>query len=462
MALAILISTYELGRQPFGLASPAAWLRRAGAEVICNDTALQPFDEAAVARATLIGFYLPMHTATRLAAPLIARARALNSAATIVCYGLYGPMNEAHLRELGADAIIGGEFEAALVDLYREVGERHGPRDSERSIAGDEAPSTVQRPPSIVLDRLAFIAPDRADLPPLSEYATLMLNGQPRVTGYSEASRGCKHTCRHCPVVPIYGGRFRVVPRDVVLEDIRRQVAAGAQHITFGDPDFFNGPGHALPLVEALHAEHPALTYDVTIKVEHLLAHAALLPTLRATGCALIISAFEAFDEDILNRFAKHHSRAEAALAVALCREHGLALNPTFVAFTPWTSRAVYIDFLHSIAELGLVDAISPIQYAIRLLVPQGSLLLELADMRALLGPFEQQALYYPWHHPDPAMDALQYQVQTLAAGMADRGETRQQFFAQIWALATDEAPPPLEHRLPQPPIPYLSEPWYC
>ena len=32
-----LISTYEMGRQPFGLASPAAWLRRAGAQVTALD-----------------------------------------------------------------------------------------------------------------------------------------------------------------------------------------------------------------------------------------------------------------------------------------------------------------------------------------------------------------------------------------------------------------------------------------
>ena len=87
--------------------------------------------------------------------------------------------------------------------------------------------------------------------------------------------------------MPIYGGRLRVIQRDVVLEDVRRQVAAGAQHITFGDPDFFNGPGHSIPLVRALHAEFPDLSYDVTIKVEHLLKLSELLPVLRDTGSSL-------------------------------------------------------------------------------------------------------------------------------------------------------------------------------
>ena len=63
----------------------------------------------------------------------------------------------------------------------------------------------------------------------------------------------------------MYNGQFRVVPPEIVLADIDAQVAAGAQHISFGDPDFFNGPGHAMRIVEAMHASHPQVTFDVTI-----------------------------------------------------------------------------------------------------------------------------------------------------------------------------------------------------
>jgi hypothetical protein len=64
----VLISTYELGRQPFGLASPAAWLRKRGHEIVSLDLSRQSLDEAVVRAAGLIAIYLPMHTATRLAA----------------------------------------------------------------------------------------------------------------------------------------------------------------------------------------------------------------------------------------------------------------------------------------------------------------------------------------------------------------------------------------------------------
>ncbi|HMQ29550.1 MAG TPA: CUAEP/CCAEP-tail radical SAM protein [Chloroflexaceae bacterium] len=476
MARVVLISTYELGHQPFGLASPAAWLRRAGAEVVCLDTAVQQLDRAAVAGAAMIGVYVPMHTATRLAADLLPELRALAPRALIVCYGLYAPLNAAYLLERGADRCVGGEFEAELVALFEERTKDQGPKTNsrDRGSAGQGSPesgsgssASAPSPSSLVsLDRLAFVPPERGGLPGLSAYATLITPEGPRLTGYTEASRGCKHRCRHCPIVPVYGGRFRVVPREVVLEDVRRQVAAGARHITFGDPDFLNGPGHAMPLVRALHAEFPGLTYDVTVKVEHLLRHAELLPELRATGCALVTSAVEALDDAILARLDKGHTRADVARAVALLRQAGLPLNATFVAFTPWTTRAVYRAFLADVAALGLVPSVSPVQYTIRLLIPAGSRLLELDEVRALAGPFDRAALAHPWRHPDPAVDRLQRAAMRLAQGSGPRGESRETFFTRLLALAEEHlgAAPPVapEHLVPRPPIPSMSEPWYC
>ena len=247
----LLISTYEIGRQPFGLALPAAWLRRRGHRVAMLDLACETLSRAAVQRADAIALYLPMHLATRTSLKLIPQLRALNPNARLAAYGLYASMTAEHLQRLGVETIIAGEYEQRLVDWVE-----HNP-------AAEPG-----------LDRLLFITPDRAGLPPLHRYAKLMGMGEARRVGYTEASRGCKHLCRHCPVVPVYRGTFRVVQREVVLADIRQQVRAGAQHITFGDPDFFNGIGHALPLVRALHQEFPKLTYDVTIKVEHLLSTA--------------------------------------------------------------------------------------------------------------------------------------------------------------------------------------------
>src|SRR5205085_2978325 len=192
---------------------------------------------------------------------------------------------------------------------------------------------------------------------------------------------------------------FRVVQPEVVLAAIRNQVAAGAQHITFGDPDFFNGPGHAMRIVEALHREWPQLTYDVTIKVEHLLQHRDLLPRLRATGCAFVISAVESLDDTVLARLQKGHTRADFIEALGLMRAAGLPMSPTFIPFTPWTTRESFREFLRTLAELGLPPQVAPIQLAIRLLIPEGSLLLELPEVRAMIEPFDPRGLCYPWRH---------------------------------------------------------------
>ncbi|MEO8078544.1 MAG: CUAEP/CCAEP-tail radical SAM protein, partial [Acidobacteriota bacterium] len=351
----LLISTFDMGRQPFGLASPAAWLRAAGADVVCLDLSKERLRDAAVLESEMIAFFLPMHTATRLALPVIDAVRAINPDAALIAYGLYAPLNAALLRDRGIAHVLGGEFEADLVTLASAAASRRSA--TEPAAALDPGPA---------IPRLAFKVPDRTGLLPLSRYATLQVGDERRMVGYTEATRGCKHRCRHCPIVPVYDGRFRVVAPDVVLADVRAQVAAGARHITFGDPDFFNGVKHAEAVVRGVAREFPGLTYDVTIKVEHLVKHAPLLPLLRDTGCAFVTSAVESVDDDVLEKLEKGHTRADFERVVTLCTDTGLTLTPTFVAFTPWTTPAGYLDLLHAIDRLDLVDHVAPIQLAIR------------------------------------------------------------------------------------------------
>jgi radical SAM superfamily enzyme YgiQ (UPF0313 family) len=463
----VLISTYELGRQPFGLASPAAWLRRAGAEVVAWDLSRQRLDEEAVRDADVVAFYLPMHTATRLALPVMDRVRALAPAARLCAFGVYAPPNAALLRSRGVAAAFGAEFEADLVGFVME-GQPHGARVTARADALADVLSGALPGARPQVARLDFIPPDRTGLPPLSRYATLQDGDARRIAGYTEASRGCRHLCRHCPIVPIYGGQFRVVPVDVVLADIAAQVAAGAEHITFGDPDFFNGPVHALRVVEALHEAFPAVTYDVTIKVEHLLRQAHALSRLAETGCRFVTTAVESTDDRVLEALQKGHTAADFARAVALCEGAGLALSPTFVPFTPWTTMPGYLDLLATVARLGLVESVAPIQYAIRLLLPEGSLLLEVPEVSTRVAGFDPGALMYRWVHADPVVDTVQHEVQALVGRRL--GAERTAVFDEIWRLAADTAgieaappgPPPGPRAGRRAPIPYLNEPWYC
>jgi radical SAM superfamily enzyme YgiQ (UPF0313 family) len=465
----ILISTYDLGRQPFGLASPAAFLRAAGHEVQCIDLTRTKLPAPDVAAASLVALYLPMHTATRLALPVIDRIRALNAKAHICAYGLYAPLNAGILRERGVQTVLGPEFEEDLENLATALGSGQPVGPTFRSGVLEPATSSpaYARPEGraygSALPRVSFIPPDRSDLPALTKYASLQVGDARKVVGYTEATRGCKHRCRHCPIVPVYDGRFRAVPLDVVMADIRAQVAAGAEHLTFGDPDFFNGPTHALAIVDALAREWPGLTYDVTIKVEHLRQQSPALPRLRDTGCAFVTSAVESFDDAVLAKLEKGHTYADFVEVVRHCQSIGLALSPTFVAFTPWTTLQGYCWTLQEIERLGLVSSVSPIQYAIRLLIPQGSRMLELADIRALIGAFDPKSLTHVWRHPDPRVDALQQDLERLVGSRLNAA--RDEVFARVWEVAHAAAgavPPAREPLVSRSAIPYLNEPWYC
>jgi len=458
----VLISTYELGRQPFGLVSPAAWLRNRGHEVACFDLTRQSLDEEVVSRAELIALYLPMHTATRLAAQLIPTLRELNPSAHLCCYGLYAPMNADYLRSLGCGTILGGEFESGLVHLVERLDGLHGTNGVS---ANKNTADGGQPEPMISLERLDFEIPDRAGMPPLEKYANLVIPGDGhRVVGSTEASRGCKHLCRHCPIVPVYKGAFRIVARDVVIADVRQQVAAGAQHISFGDPDFFNGIRHAMELVEQFRCEFPEVTYDVTIKIEHLRKHEAHLERLRDTGCLFVISAVESVDDEILKSLDKGHTRADFLAVVQKFRELGMILHPTFVPFNPWTTVSGYLDLLTVLRDENLVENVAPVQLGIRLLIPEGSRLLELDEVQRNVGLFDAKSLVYPWKN-DARLDALSEQVQSIAADADRRKQSRSATFEQIWRAAHETAgmgAPALDSARPAQPVPFLSEPWYC
>ena len=452
----LLLSTYELGRQPFGLASPAAWLRARDGEVTCMDLSRESLREDRVRAADLIAFYVPMHTATRLAVALLPSIREMNPRAHICFYGLYAPVNEVYLRRLGVQTILGGEFEQGLAALASRLAKN--------------GLNTTQVEPVISLDRLQFKTPDRCGLVPLENYARLILpSGEQRTAGYTESSRGCKHHCRHCPVVPVYHGTFRIVDRDVVLADIRQQVGAGAQHITFGDPDFFNGVGHAIPLVEALHREFPHLTYDATVKIEHLLKHPGEIHKLRDTGCLFVTSAAESVDDTVLGKLEKHHTCRDFLRVVAMFREAGLALQPTFMPFTPWTTLESYCQLLEVLRENDLIENVAPIQLAIRMLIPAGSRLMELPEIQSLAGQFDEAALVYPWKHPDARVDRLCEELQAMVQAGAKL--PRVQNFGRIENAAHRVAGMSGAARsmassqgvlASRATIPYLNEPWYC
>lgn len=465
----LLISTYELGHQPLALAAPLAALREVGYAPLARDASVEEISEDELRAARLVAISTPMHTALRLAAPIAARVRQLNPDATIFFYGLYAALNADMLLASYADLVAGGEYLQPLLDLAHAL--ENGATRAE--VADMNVRRTGRADKSAPMGRAATkpayagYTPARDTLPELERYARLARGPELTLAGYVETTRGCLHTCTHCPITPVYRGRFYVNPRGAVLEDIRQQVQAGAGHITFGDPDFFNGPGHSMGIARALHAEFPDVTFDATIKVEHIIERRKLIPELASLGCAFVVSAVESLSPVVLERLAKGHTRADVVEALRILDDAGIPMRPTFVTFTPWTSAEDYLELLDFVAEHDLIEQIDPIQFAIRLLVPPGSALLEASDADQWFGPLDPAALNHTWKHPDPRMDTLQRAVMARVERDAAMQVPAEKTFAAIRKLAAQRLDPAhafleVAPRAKAAPTPRLTEAWFC
>ena len=449
----LLVSTYELGHQPLHVASPAAALLAAGHEVRCLDLSVEAWDDGAVAWCDAVAFSVPMHTAMRLAVAGAGRVRTARPGLPICLYGLYAPVSRDRTVGTLVDRVLAGEYEPALVAWVDGLGGGGGVSPTGPAAATD---GTV-----VHLGRGGFRLPARHLLPPLERYARLAVGDEERIAGYTEASHGCTFRCRHCPVPTVYDGRLRVVDVDTVVADVAQLVAMGARHVTFGDPDFLNGAPHSLRVVREVHERFPDLTFDCTTKVELILRHEGIWAEVAAAGCLFVVSAFEHVDDAILERLDKGHTAADAGRAVAVLREHGIEIRPSFLPFTPWTtldSTAALVDFVGS---HDLVPNVDPVQLTIRLLLPEGSLLVDHPDLAPHLGPYDAERLTWTWTAADPRVDALQLELAALVEADVAAGRPAAETHAAI-ARAVGASAPVAASAGAGADRARLTEPWFC
>ncbi len=456
----LLVSAYELGHQPVHVASPAGRLREAGHEVDALDLAVQSYDPERVAWAQAVAISVPMHTAMRLGIGFAERVRRDHPTTPICAYGLYAPV--------GAERTVGPTFDAAIAGEYE-----HGLRAWVDAVATGATTAEAAQAAGPLIQRGRgrdrFATPARDLLPGLLGYARMEHAGDQHLSAAVETTHGCKHRCKHCPLPTVYDGQFRVVDQESVLADVDQLVAAGAQHLTFADADFLNGPRHALELTRAIHDRHPHLTTDATVKVEHILAHRHVWPQLAASGMTFVISAVESLDDPILELLDKGHTAQEAGEAVHVLRAHGIEPRPTFLPFTPWSTPQTLNRIVDWILAHDLVGNVDPVQLTIRLLVPEGSLLAEHPAFTPHVTGHDTDALQLRWAHPDPAMDALQAELETYVAERADADadptatlvEVARRIRRAAGRADADEAAAQVEAGAVTG-RPRMTEPWFC
>ena len=443
----LLLSCYELGQQPQHLAGAAAFLTVRGHELRACDLAVEALDDSSIAWAEVVCVAVPMHTAFRLARSVLERVRAARGDSVIlVVYGLYAPMAAEVLPAGMVDHAVGGEFEEELC-----------------RIAGG---ARVSR--SIVLDRQLFPTPRRDLLPPLDTYARLVRGDVELTAGRIEASRGCVHRCRHCPVPVVYDGRIRIVQAETVVADAVQQWRMGARHLSLGDPDFLNAVPHALTTLRAVRAQLPEVTFDITTKVEHIVRHASVFDELRALGVIFVVSAVESTSDTVLRILDKGHTHADTLQALRVVRGAGIELRPSLLPFTPWTTLRDHLALLDFVAAEELFESVDPVHLSIRLLLPAGSLLLDRPETRPQLRARIAGAGEIEWVHPDPLMDALAADSSALVAEAADGGEDSLLTHLRLRRLVAEAAAAsgigwdPGATVPPRRSLPRLSEPWFC
>ncbi len=174
----------------------------------------------------------------------------LNPSAHICFYGLYASLNRglsAALRRRCGDrrGVRGGAARAGAGNRARRGARRRGRRPR-----GRELPRRCSL-------ACRFPARARRAAGP-SRYARLVRDG--RSMRSPATSRRAAAAC-----IPAATARSRrstaaasssCRARSCWRTSARRSPPA-ARHITFGDPDFLNGPGHSLAIARALHAEFP-------------------------------------------------------------------------------------------------------------------------------------------------------------------------------------------------------------
>lgn len=438
----LLVSTYELGHQPLHLASPAAALRAAGHDVEMRDLSITAFDRSVLGSVDAVAISVPMHTASRLAQDVVSAVSSTRPDLPVALYGLYAGEGAAD----GVSARFVGEYEPQLVEWADGGAQPVGLR--------------------ISLAPGKFATPFRGGLAGLAGYGRLEVGGEARLAGYVEASHGCRHRCRHCPIPAVYDGRYRIVGADSVLADIDSQVEGGARHITWGDPDFLNGPRHAVDLLEAAHRRHPHLTHDLTIKVEHLRAHSDLLPRLAASGVLFVVSAFESTDDRTLRLLNKGHTASDMAAVVVEVRNHGIDIHPSWMPFVPWTVPSDVVGIFRFLDAHDLLGSTDPVQLSIRLLIPQGSLMLDLDEVASVIGAYDPDLLSYRWASADPGSDVLQQRLASLAEAGAETGRDTVATLVDMWKEACRVAGIDPSEADPKGVVtrdrPRLSESWFC
>lgn len=402
----LLVSNFEGGFQPMSVASAITPLVKAGFDVSVLDTYVDGIKEEMFDAPDMVAISIPLFDALFAGIEIANLVRQRNPRAHITFFGQYATINAYRLAGKYSDTCVVGEWDTPLVSLAR-----HLSGDTQLMLPGIVDASIVDRGEKIhpYMSRDEIHLPTRDMLPPLHKYpqkqVETMLGVTGAIVGSTEIARGCHHKCLYCSVYAAYDGKVNLINEDLVIEDVRNLVKGGMTHLTFVDADFFNAKHHGINILRKLHAEFPELTYDFTLRVDHILENKETLQEMATLNVKFVTSALEFPTQEVLDAVAKYTSLEDIEEAVSFLRGTGIKLNPTFIMFNPWIGLEDLAAFRAFVEKNDLDNIIDPIQYETRLHLYKGSPLLNTPSVQAL--ELTEQEFHVDWKHPDPRVDEL-------------------------------------------------------
>jgi len=425
----LLLSFYDLGKQPKIISELHKKLDNGSNQIDIVDYSIEE-KNLTLDNYDVLGIYASMHTASVLAEQYLRDRKLPNK---LFVFGLYANVfSEMFSNFQSIHSFDSDELESLLeVQLNPNYSFKHS-------------------------------VPDRTILPSITDYSHIVDGSNNLIAGSVETTYGCKHECTHCPVPIEFKGMFKTFGTEKIITDVTNQVEEGAKHISFNDPDFFNGPKHALKILQLLNEKHPSITYDSTIKVEHILKYPDYFQELKNLNMLFVISAFETTNDHVLNILQKNHSFNDLNKAVELSLENNIDIRPTWMPFSPWTEQNDLISIIKLIENYKLRETVDPIQLTIKLLVPKNSLILKRPEMKEYLLDYDPASFSYAWQYKFPNIDNIQNELFTYVLQHESENEYTQYLgLVDILESHTNETLLNSE-KYSQRIVPKLSETWFC
>ena len=425
----LLLSFYNLGKQPKIIGELYNKLNIEGTEINVFDYSINEYD-LDIKSYDAIGIFASMHTATVLATEYL-KDKTLPD--KVFTFGLYAKvLSDSDTRITYLENLDGSDLEIYL---------------------GVNANSNFTIKNSI---------PDRSPFPEISNYTHLVKGKNKLFTGSVETTYGCKHSCTHCPVPMQFNGRFKTFSEEKILIDISNQIESGAQHISFDDADFFNGPKYSLKILEKLTKKFPSITYDATIKVEHIIKYQDYFKELTNLNMLFITSAFETTNNRVLKILEKNHTYKDLEQSISISKQYNIDIRPTWMPFTPWTNLVDLINIVTLIEHYELRETVDPIQLTIKLLVPKGSLMLKRPEFKQYIGEYDQDSFTYLWNYENSKVGNLQALLFSYVAENYGIDE-KEQYLELIDIIQSFTNTDIIYNKMYKyHEVPKLSETWFC